>query len=197
MTRRVGAVLFDCYGTLLRLSDDRHVTKRYARMAKGREIVSPMTMPVGLADSLRGHGIAAAEMATLERDLAAEVDGVQPIGDAVEMVREFVARGFPVAIVSNLSIEYAAPIRLLMPGVPLVASYQVGCAKPDARIYAEALRTLGARASDTLMIGDSPGCDHDGAVAAGMTAILLGTSRRPEIETAGDVAEALEKAGLA
>lgn len=39
----------------------------------------------------------------------------------------------------------------------LVLSCEIGCAKPDARIYAAALHCLAAEPADALFIDDAPG----------------------------------------
>lgn len=49
----------------------------------------------------------------------------------------------------------------------VLSSERAGAAKPDARIFAEALRRSGARADESLMIGDSAEADMLGARNAG------------------------------
>lgn len=61
-----------------------------------------------------------------------------------------------------------------------IDSVDVGCVKPDPRIFEAALDALGARAEDAIFVGDSPGRDMAGARALGMKHVLL----RPN--TAGD-----------
>ena len=193
----VRAVLFDCYGTLLRIATDRKVTGRCMALMRGTSGPSPMTSPVTLDGALAAGGVGDDVRRDIGRDLEAELLGVEPIGNAVDVVMAMQAEGVPVAIVSNLSIEYAAPIAMHLPGVPLVASFTTGWAKPDARIYDAALRRLGADPGTTVMIGDSRRCDHDGARAAGMRAILITRTTLPDIETASGVREAMEKLGTA
>ncbi len=54
-----------------------------------------------------------------------------------------------------------------------LSSAQVGHVKPSPRIFAAMLDALGARAHDTVMVGDSYEEDVRGALAAGLGAILL------------------------
>jgi putative hydrolase of the HAD superfamily len=54
-----------------------------------------------------------------------------------------------------------------------LSSAQVGHVKPSPRIFAAALDALGARAHETVMVGDSYEEDVRGALAAGLGAILL------------------------
>ncbi len=55
----------------------------------------------------------------------------------------------------------------------IVDSEQVGCSKPDPRIFATALDTLGVAAADATFIGDSAARDMAGARALGMRHIWL------------------------
>lgn len=48
---------------------------------------------------------------------------------------------------------------------------EVGCAKPDPRIYAEALRRLGVAAREAVFVGDDALRDLAGARAAGLVAV--------------------------
>ncbi|MBV8193981.1 MAG: HAD-IA family hydrolase, partial [Candidatus Dormibacteraeota bacterium] len=64
-------------------------------------------------------------------------------------------------------------------------SGEVGWRKPSPRIFAAALRALGATAAATLMVGDSVRDDVEGARAAGISALLL---RRAGRETGEDSA---------
>jgi putative hydrolase of the HAD superfamily len=54
-----------------------------------------------------------------------------------------------------------------------VISREVGCRKPDPRIFAVALERLGVAASATVHVGDSPKHDVAGAHAAGVRAVWL------------------------
>ena len=49
----------------------------------------------------------------------------------------------------------------------------VGVAKPDPRIFAIALERLGVAAEHTIHVGDTPAADVDGAIAAGVTPVLV------------------------
>jgi HAD superfamily hydrolase (TIGR01549 family) len=49
-------------------------------------------------------------------------------------------------------------------------SSEVGAAKPDPRIFAHALETIGARPEEALFVGDSLPSDAGGALSAGLAA---------------------------
>lgn len=60
----------------------------------------------------------------------------------------------------------------------VILSSEVGASKPHLRMFAAALHAAAAPASWCLHIGDDARCDHDGATAAGMHAMLVD---RPEV----------------
>jgi putative hydrolase of the HAD superfamily len=95
------------------------------------------------------------------------------VREALERLR---GAGFKLGVVSNSegTIEQMLieiDLRKLLDAV--VDSTVVGFTKPDPRIFQVALDRLGASAADTLMVGDSPSADVDGANAAGIRAALI------------------------
>jgi putative hydrolase of the HAD superfamily len=84
--------------------------------------------------------------------------------------------GLRVVVVSNWDVSLHE--RLAETGLaPLVdgavASAELGHAKPDAAIFARALELAGAAPESALHAGDSPREDVEGALAAGMRAVLV------------------------
>jgi YjjG family noncanonical pyrimidine nucleotidase len=71
----------------------------------------------------------------------------------------------------------------------LVASEDVGIAKPDRGIFDIALRRLGVGASQAVMVGDSWANDIAGAAAAGIRAIWFNPDRKPAPAQPAGVAE--------
>jgi putative hydrolase of the HAD superfamily len=55
-----------------------------------------------------------------------------------------------------------------------VLSSHVGVKKPDARIFAEAMRAVGVTPEDSVYVGDNPERDLAGARNAGMKCVLFG-----------------------
>ncbi|MGO3153467.1 MAG: HAD family hydrolase [Galactobacter sp.] len=55
----------------------------------------------------------------------------------------------------------------------VVGSDTAGAPKPDARSYLAGVSALGTQAEKTLMVGDNPGHDVAGALAAGLPALLV------------------------
>ena len=60
----------------------------------------------------------------------------------------------------------------------MTLSSQVGATKPAPAIFARALAWHGIDPSRALHVGDSPGEDGDGAVAAGLRAVLIDRAGR-------------------
>jgi HAD superfamily hydrolase (TIGR01509 family) len=95
------------------------------------------------------------------------------VRESLERLR---AAGLKLAVVSNSegTIEQMLieiDLRDLLDAV--VDSTVVGVTKPDPRIFQIALDRLGVAAADTLMVGDSPSADTEGASAAGIRAALI------------------------
>ncbi|MEM1207169.1 MAG: HAD family hydrolase [Acidobacteriota bacterium] len=70
--------------------------------------------------------------------------------------------------------------------------------KPSPLLFQRALQEMGVKASETLMIGDSPRRDLGGARAAGIDCVLVGGATHPDavasFDTLLDIAEAVGRA---
>jgi len=76
-------------------------------------------------------------------------------------VLKFLRRnGIRAAVVSNIAWDIR-PVLAAAEVDEYVLSFELGAAKPDPRIFIEALDRLGVRAEDALMVGDSE--ENDGA----------------------------------
>lgn len=83
----------------------------------------------------------------------------------------------------------------LVEGWPVLASKQLGAAKPDPAVFRAACARLGAAEPQTLMIGDEAWSDIDGATGAGLVCVHL---RRSPSAPVRDVpwVDALARIGL-
>jgi putative hydrolase of the HAD superfamily len=100
--------------------------------------------------------------------------------DALAALKE---RGLRLAIVSNAdgSVEAQLARDAICqvgpgPGVEVDAvldSSVVGVAKPDPRMFRIALERIGVAPEHAIHVGDTPAADVDGAVAAGITPVLV------------------------
>lgn len=98
-----------------------------------------------------------------------------PYPDTEPTLRALHERGVRIGIVSN----HAYDLRPFFAAKGLEAyvdaftlSFEVGAAKPDARIFAAACRMLAVARGETLMVGDDPVSDA-GAGAAGLQVYIL------------------------
>lgn len=96
--------------------------------------------------------------------------------DSLEALQAMKSKGLKIAAVSNWDYSLHRVLKLLKIDVlfdVVVASLEEGMEKPDPKIFQIALDRLGANASNTIHVGDSPLDDVQGARNAGLHAILL------------------------
>ena len=94
--------------------------------------------------------------------------------EVVEVLASLRDAGYPVAIVSNWQCglrHFCAELGLDVD--PVLASAEVGSAKPDTAIFDEACRRLGTAPASVLHAGDSVIDDYQGARGAGMSAVVV------------------------
>ncbi len=101
---------------------------------------------------------------------------------AEELVR-YLAKKYPLTVVTNgfIEVQYEkfdkSGLRDCFSHI--VLSEEVGCQKPNPRIYEEALRMNGVSAEEAVMIGDSWNSDIQGAINAGIDQIWIRKSKDP------------------
>ena len=99
---------------------------------------------------------------------------------AEELVR-YLAKKYPLTVVTNgfVEVQYEkfdkSGLRDCF--AHIVLSEEVGCQKPNPRIFEEALRMNGLQAEDVVMIGDSWSSDIQGAINAGIDQIWIKKSK--------------------
>jgi putative hydrolase of the HAD superfamily len=197
------AVLLDALGTLLHFEPPApHL--RAALRERGIE-VSQAAAEAAIRDEIayyRAHlqeGRDAASLADLRRRSAEAmrpalgVDGdltdallaslrFRAYPDAAPALLALRARGLAIVVVSNW--DHSLHERLEETGLaPLVdgavASAELGHAKPERAIFEHALALCGAAPEAALHAGDSPREDVEGALAAGLRAVLVARGERP------------------
>ena len=101
---------------------------------------------------------------------------------AEELVR-YLAEKYPLTIVTNgfIEVQYEKFDKSGLKNYfsHIVLSEEVGCQKPNPRIFEEALRMNGLAAEDVVMIGDSWNSDIQGAINAGIDQIWIRKSQDP------------------
>jgi len=93
---------------------------------------------------------------------------------AAEALAQLRARGWRLALVSNFDHRLPAILDELGIGDAFdvrVLAGEIGCAKPDPRMFIRALRELEVPAARALVVGDDPDRDLAGAARAGVRAI--------------------------
>lgn len=101
---------------------------------------------------------------------------------AEELVR-YLEKKYPLTVVTNgfVEVQYEkfdkSGLRDCF--AHIVLSEEVGCQKPNPRIFEEALRMNGLQAEDVVMIGDSWNSDIQGAINAGIDQIWIRKSKDP------------------
>lgn len=187
----ISAVLFDAFGTIVRI---RRRTNPYLQlMREGRRqglSITPenahfaMTANLpfaGIADHL-GICLSASKRMELSEALEQELSSIEPYPDAVRAIAELKESDILVAVCSNLAQPYGPVVKKLFPNIEYHAfSYELGVTKPDPQIYRFICGQMGVdpgcyfdrEIGQVLMIGDSPKCDRDGARAVGIMGHLL------------------------
>ena len=119
-----------------------------------------------------------------------------PYPDTAEVLKGLHQQGIRTAVVSNIAFDVRPAFASIGAAEfvdEFVLSFEVGAIKPDAEIFATALRRLGVAAGDALMVGDSDEADG-GARAVGCAFALvdpLPTDERPD-----GLREALRRNGV-
>ena len=101
--------------------------------------------------------------------------------DAVPTLIELRSLGMRIGIISNVGVSIRPVLEregLLEHVDGVTLSCEIGCVKPDARIFHEAANAIGCAPANVLMVGDS-GKDDAGAAHIGMRTLILPRTRGP------------------
>ncbi len=96
---------------------------------------------------------------------------------AIETLGQLRGQGFTLGLVTNGRVNLQQPkidqVGLAPFFSAIVISEQVGCHKPDARVFQRALDQLACREHEACFVGDHPRNDVLGAAAVGIKSIWL------------------------
>jgi HAD superfamily hydrolase (TIGR01509 family) len=98
-----------------------------------------------------------------------------PYDDTAPVLRALADRGVPIGVVSDIVWDLRRDLNRIGLGDAVGAyslSFELGCEKPDPRMFLKACADLGVDPRRTLMVGDSPARDG-GATACGLRALIL------------------------
>ncbi|MBM3668926.1 MAG: HAD family hydrolase [Actinobacteria bacterium] len=101
--------------------------------------------------------------------------------DAVPTLIELRSLDLRIGIISNVGVSIRPILEregLLEHVDGVTLSCEIGCVKPDARIFHEAANAIGCAPASVLMVGDS-GKDDAGAAHIGMRTLILPRTRGP------------------
>ena len=144
---------------------------------------------------LRGSGleVTAEQALKVFRRLRQIPHSLVPFDDVVPTLVQLRSRGLTLGLISNIDkggSELAEGLGLTGHLDLTVTSSEVGADKPDPAIFQAALARADADAEEAVHVGDQPTSDVEGALAAGISPILLdrdgnhgGYDRCPRIET--------------
>jgi putative hydrolase of the HAD superfamily len=126
----------------------------------------------------------------------ARPDAWRVFADVQPTLKQLHTRGLRLAVVSNFDTR----LHGLLEGLGLAGSFhsvvlssECGSAKPDARIFAAALRATGATPQATLHVGDSEELDVRGAKSAGVAALRIDRGATSGAATIGTLLELVER----
>jgi putative hydrolase of the HAD superfamily len=153
-----------------------------AHLHEGRDAASLADLRRRAAEAMRPALGADVDGETLTRALLASLR-FRAYPDAAPALRELRALGVRLVVVSNWDVSLYE--RLAQTGLAelvdgAVASAELGHAKPDRAIFDHALELAGAPAAAALHAGDSVKADVQGALAAGLRAVLVARDGRVE-----------------
>ncbi|MGJ7547621.1 HAD family hydrolase [Pseudomonas alloputida] len=189
----ITAVIFDAFGTTLRIGTPIHPYRRLLREgAKNGRRPSPgdlhklMTIDAGFREAadILGIQVAATRRAEIESDLQREIESIEVFPDARDAIALLHEHGVATAICSNLAAPYGPAVKKLLPDLNTYSfSYELSVTKPDPAIYRAVCHDLGVApghlfggSAQVAMIGDSPRCDRDGPRAFGIKGFHLDRS---------------------
>jgi len=177
----VKAVVFDLYGTLLYIADQRKPYERLiAQLGVDRELARTAAIKQNhatLQDIVHalapGHPI---DVSSYQHDLEEDVRNVRLYPETLEVLGQLKDKGLKLGMISNLATAYGAPFSAL--GLSsffdhAIFSYEAGLEKPQPEIYHRMVANLGVTPLRALMVGDKYRNDVEGPGKIGMPGVLL------------------------
>lgn len=135
-----------------------------------------------IIENMGGEGDRVAECAREICDEWAACRHFNLYEEAGEVLRDLVAAGLQIGLISNSQrnlAEFESHFKLQGIISAAVSSSAHGKMKPHPEIFEAGLALLGVRAEDAVMVGDNIAHDIEGALGAGMRAVLVHRSETP------------------
>ena len=206
------AICFDLDGTLARFQGDFELFLDSYRVDLGLVQCDFNSFARELSSRLRGSGRVTLQGATLDAfskleqrvpaDLTEVVNGA--LGEysaqvvlmpGAKEVLEFASQRLPLALISNgPSDMQRAALRSLgiesyFTTIVVSGDEDLAVRKPNPRIFELACQRLNTAPEHVLMVGDNLVADIQGALAAGLQAVWLGTNGSEDVDKVGNLQE--------
>ena len=165
--------LWDKYGKDL-------VTKAFLRVDR---FLYPLLHGTKVASQIQSYTALSALAEQMSEDFLHLTTKYFSLLPGAEELVHYLAKKYPLTVVTNgfIEVQYEkfdkSGLRNCFSHI--VLSEEVGCQKPNPRIYEEALRMNGVSAEEAVMIGDSWNSDIQGAINAGIDQIWIRKSKDP------------------
>lgn len=187
MSKKIAAVVFDLYGTLMHLANAKKIyprlfselgiTQEKMKDAKNELLTRNFNSLDELAKFLNPDSTIS--LASYEDELSEELQSAKLYHETLETLSKLSENGVKLGLISNLATPYKQPFFSL--GLQdyfqsVIFSCDVQLKKPDTRIYLLSALHLGVNHENILMIGDNFYCDVQGPSSTGMSAMLLDRS---------------------
>lgn len=184
MSKSLKVIVFDAFGTLVKIGTSRSPYRKLMKWLKanGRKPSAQdakiiMSNPVDVAQLAKIFGADLPEQLLMEinSNLKLELSTIELYEDTVSTLYILKENGFKIALCSNLAMPYGEQLRKLLPDFfdAVVLSYEVGAIKPEHQIYEVIQAHFGCDYSEMLFIGDHPILDVETPLSLGMSARLI------------------------
>lgn len=183
MMKRPQAVIFDAFGTLVKITEPkapyRELLKWMQQHGRAYQATDAHTIMAYSGDlnciaHRLGMPLPDDILQELNLQLTQELASITLYNDSLQTIQHLQQQGIKVAICSNLAMPYGEVVEHMLPRLDAYGwSYAVGAIKPDAKIYQSVIDQLGCQAQNVLFIGDTPLADVEGPIQFGMHARLI------------------------
>jgi len=119
-----------------------------------------------------------------------EATTLQKLPHLDEVLTELKQRGYKLGVISNTVTSREEHVRIALRRIDcekyfdvVVTSVDVGCNKPDKKVFLTALKRLGVKPKEAVMVGDRIKTDILGGNRIGMKTVLFKWNKRYQEET--------------
>lgn len=196
MNQTPKVIIFDAFGTLVKIGESRHPYRRLMNWLKdnGRKptindanIIMSNNVDIEELAVLFEKAIPTELLKEINHDLQFELNTIMLFEDVIPTLQKLKDLGFKIALCSNLAKPYGDQLKTILPQNlfdVLVLSYEVDAIKPEINIYETLRKKLDCQMCEALFIGDNPILDVEVPISLGMSARLI---ERNKMQNLSDV----------